>query len=193
MLNRRVLVIIGAVLLLAGVAGAACSSDTKDLEDRIAALEAQSSGSGDVEALQQQIQAANMVATLNLLDNAGLHEAQEALMAGEEAPDGLNGRVLAGLRSVAVTDWPDELDADAQGLQDALQVFFEALRDPETSDLLGTSTAAHEAWHEFSGDGWTYLAESAGLTTTGDNDHMDISTPGSTEEQMDMTTPESGG
>lgn len=192
-MNRRVLIMFGAVLLLAGAIGAACSSDTDDLEDRIAALEAQSSGSGDIDALQQQIQTANMVATLNLLDNAGLHEAEEALIAGEELPEGLNGRVLASLRAVAVTDWPDELDADAQGLQDALLVFFDALRDPETSDLAGTSTAAHEAWHEFSGDGWMYLGASAGLTTTGDDDHMDISTPGSTEEHVDMTTPENGG
>lgn len=172
-MNKRVLLMLGVVLLLGGAIAAACSTDTDDLEARIEALEQQSGGgsSEQIAALQESVQRANMIATLNLLDGVGFHETNEAIIAGEEPPEGINGRVLAALRAVAATDWADDLDADAQAFVDDLQAFFDALANRETSDLEGASTAAHDMYHSFTGSAWTMLGEMAGVSTSAGDDH----------------------
>ncbi|MEX0785688.1 MAG: hypothetical protein WD939_03535 [Dehalococcoidia bacterium] len=200
-MNKRVLLLFGVVLLLGGAIAAACSSDTDDLEARIEALEAQSGGSGEIAALHEQLQQANMIATLNLLDGVGFHDADDAISAGEEPPDGLNGRVLAALRAVAATDWADDLDADAETLQADLQAFFDALANRETSDVGAAAAAAHDTYHEFGGAAWTMLGDKAGVTA-GEDDHDEGGEQGEgtpadehtdDEEHTEEETPEEGG
>lgn len=189
-MNRRVLLLLGVVLLLGGAIAAACSSGTKDLEDRVDALEQQSSDSDQMAALQAQVQTANMIAALNVADAMGIHEANETIAEGGEPPEGINGRVLAALRAAAATQWPADLQADAQTFEEELQTFYDALANRETSDIVGTALAAHNAYHEFTGAAWTMLGDMAGVTATDSEEdmQMDMTTP-----EMDMTTPEEGG
>jgi hypothetical protein len=104
-----------------------------------------------------------MVATLHLLDNVGFHELNPTIRDEGGAPAGTNGRIRTALRAVAVTDWPDELDPAAQDFQQKLQAFFDALRGDDSSAQIDTSQVAHDKYHEFTGDAWDFLADSAGL------------------------------
>jgi hypothetical protein len=174
-MRKRALVILGIVLLVAGIA-AACS-DTGDLEERIEALEHQTSQSGELAALHEQVLRANMVATLNLLDDVGFHTINETILESGDAPAGTNGLIRTALRAVAVTTWPEELNPAAQDFQQKLQAFFDALRSDELSGFPGTAQAAHDTYHEFTGDAWLFLAESAGLTDgpgDGEDDDHDM-------------------
>lgn len=182
MRKQHVRTAIGALLLL-GIAGA-CSSDTGDLEGRVEALEAlQVTVSEDVAAVHDQIMHANMLASLDVPDNAGLHEINEAVLAGEELPSGVGGDVRSALRAVAAAQWPDSLAADAQDLQDKLQAFLGALGGDNPDHQADTATAAHNAWHPFSADAWTFLATSSGLRDEGEADEHDEH---AADGQMDM-------
>lgn len=172
-MNRRVLIVIGAVLLLGGFA-AACTSDTGDLEDRIGKLEQErTSLDEEIATLHEQMMHANMVATLNLLDDVGFHELHNTILETREAPAGTSGSIRTALRAVAVTEWPDELDAAAQDFQQKLQKFFDVLRGEDASPLIDASRAAHDAYHEFNGDCWEMLAAATGLEDIGEGgDHL---------------------
>ena len=173
-MNRRVLIVLGAVLLLGGIA-TACTSDTGDLEDRIGKLEQErTSLDEEIATLHEQMMHANMVATLNLLDDVGFHELDETFRTTGEVPAGTSGRIRTALRAVAVTEWPDELDAAAQDFQQKLQALFDVLRSEDQSSLAAAWPQAHDTYHEFNGDCWEMLAASIGLQDVGEaGDHLD--------------------
>ncbi len=169
-MNKRVFIGIGAILLLVGVIAAACSTDTGDLESRIEALEQQSPLADQVSALETQVQRGSMVAALNLLDDVGFHDLNQTIEAEGIAPSGTVGKIRTSLRAVAVTDWPDDLAEGSVQFQHELQMFLNSLLD-ESPEIVATSLAAHDGYHDFVDRGWTFLAESAGLTDEGGDDH----------------------
>ncbi|OGO52448.1 MAG: hypothetical protein A2148_02730 [Chloroflexi bacterium RBG_16_68_14] len=167
------LIVLGAVLLVGGIA-AACTSDNGGLEDRVTKLEQErTSLAEEVAAIHEQTMYANMVATLNLLDDVGFHELYTTILETREAPAGTSGPVRTALRAVAVTEWPDELDAAAQDFQQKLQTFFDVLRGEDQSSLRDAAQAAHDMYHGFTGDCWQFLAASIGLEDIGERgDHL---------------------
>ncbi len=170
-MNKRILLVFGALLIIAGGLAVACSSDTDDLEDRIAALEQQAGASANIAAVQQQVQHANMIATLNLLDDVVFHELNETIATDEIAPAGTVGTIRTALRAVAATAWPDDLDADAADFQAKLDSFLDSLLADETgAPLTEVSLVAHDGYHDFTDLGWTYLGEQAGLDASGESD-----------------------
>ncbi len=192
-MNKRVFIGIGAILLLVGVIAAACSTDTDDLESRIEALEQQSSLADQVSALETQVQRGSMVAALNLLDDVGFHDLNQTIEAESIAPSGTVGKIRTSLRAVAVTDWPDGLAEGAADFQQELQMFLNSLLD-ESPEIVDTSLAAHDGYHDFVDRAWTFLAESAGLTDDGGgDDHGDGSDDGTMDgmhnEHMDGEPP----
>ncbi len=187
-MNRRVLLVLGAFLVMAGSVAVACSTDTDDLETRVAALEQQVGSSSDIAALQQQLEQASMVATLNLLDDVGFHEMNETIDTDEIAPAGTVGTIRTALRAVAATSWPEELDRDAADFQAKLSSFLVMLEmDESGSVLVDSSLVAHDGYHDFTDLGWTYLADQTGLDTSGDDDHdgMDMNSDMDGEDGMD--------
>ncbi|MGB2693566.1 MAG: hypothetical protein WBD55_00080 [Dehalococcoidia bacterium] len=161
---QRVLIIIGALTLLVGV-GVACTTDTGDLEERIAALEAQEApgASADIAALQDQVQRNSMVAALNVVSAASLHAIDESAAAGE-LPEAGSGGVEAALIAVATTAWPDDLKEMATDLQEKLSALLEAMATDDAATIAQPAADAHEASHEFSHAASDYLGETAGLT-----------------------------
>ncbi len=188
-MKKRVLLVLAALIAIVGSLAIACSTDTDDLETRVAALEQQADASADIAALQQQVQQASMVGTLNLLDDVGFHELNETIDAAEIAPAGTVGTIRTALRAVATTAWPDDLDADAAEFQAKLSSFLVMLEmDESGSVLVDSSLVAHDGYHDFTDIGWTFLADQAGLDTSGDDDHdgMDMNSDMDMEDGMDM-------
>ncbi len=176
-MNKRVLLVFAVLLVIVGALAIACSTDTDDLETRIAALEHQVGSSSDIAALQQQLEQASMVATLNLLDDVGFHELNLTIDVDGLAPAGTVGTIRTALRAVAATSWPEDLDSDAADFQAKLSSFLAMLEmDESGSALVDSSLVAHDGYHDFVDVGWTYLADQAGLDSSGGvgHDGMDM-------------------
>ncbi len=175
-MHKRVLLGIGLILMIAGGLAAACSSDTDDLEARIEALESGSGLGNQISELETQIERNGMVATLNVLDDAGFHELNIAIDTDGVAPSGTVGLIRSALRAVAATSWPDDLGEDAASLQEKLSVFLTSLSN-ESADVVDTSLVAHDGYHDFTDRAWSHLAEGVGLSEGGsghDTDGMDM-------------------
>ena len=69
---RRTLMLIAGAALMLGLAAGCSSTDTKDLEDQLAALEERFT------VLQTNAQRTDMRSALDTLDSAGLHDIDEA-------------------------------------------------------------------------------------------------------------------
>ncbi len=187
-MNRRILLVLGVFLVVVGALGMACSTDTDDLETRIAALEHQVGASGDIATLQQQVEQASMVATLNLLDDVEFHELNLTIDADGLAPAGTVGTIRTAVRAVAATSWPADLDNDAADFQAKLSSFLALLEvDESGSVLVDSSLVAHDGYHDFVDVGWTYLADEAGLDSSGGvgHDGMEMEDGMDDEEGMD--------
>lgn len=159
-MKTRVLLIIGAVLLIAGFAAAACSSDTGELEDRIAVLEQQLSE--DHQALTSAVQRTAIVSALNVISAAGLHDIDESIDGGE-IPAGAAGGVDAAVVAMASVDWPEELKAAADALKASLQELAEAIDAGDAAAAAPIAAEAHEASHDFSHAASAFVSEAAGL------------------------------
>jgi hypothetical protein len=182
-MTKRLFIMLGALVVLLGALGAACTSDTGDLEDRIAAIEAQlQDGSAD------EADIGAMLAGLNLLGGAGLHGLDEATAAGE-IPEGAGGGVDDAILAVAATTWPAELQAPADALLSTLQELRTALESGDAAAAAGPAADAHEAWHDFDHEAVNFIKAAVGLEAEEHDEDMDMTTP---EGDMEMT-PEAGG
>lgn len=174
---QRVLIVIGALLLIGGIA-AACT-DTGDLENRIAALEESTSDAvsqEDLASLREQMQRTSMIAALQTLSSASLHEIDEQAGAGQVPEAGTSG-IEAALIATAGTQWPEELQDMASELQTALETLLEAMSSEDPATIAGPAANAHDAWHDFDHEVKAHLRELAGLPAEEAEEHSEEATP----------------
>lgn len=113
---------------------------------------------------------AEVIAAINFLSNAGLHDIDESINDDGEIP--ANARTVA-QRAEAVTrltDWPDDLQASADALAQVFADMAVAL-DGEAPDMAAAGDAAanaHDAEHDFSADVWAHLYAEAGIEGAGE-------------------------
>ncbi len=155
-MGRILLLIAGAALLL-GLAAGCSSSDTKDLEDQITALEQQ------VTTLEKTAQITDMRSALDTLDSAGLHGIDEGANENNEVDAGASGGVGRALMAVASTTWPAELQEGADETQAALEELATALESADPALVGPPAATAHEVAHEFSEAARNHIAEAVGL------------------------------
>ena len=154
-MSKRVLIVVGAILLLAAIA-AACS-DTGDLEDRIDALEQRHA------SFDEAGQRASMLVALHALREVGLHALETE---GALEPE-VGGKVDVAILAVAAASWPGELQAPADDVQAKLQALALALDDGDPAAVTPVAKEAHTAWHMFDADATAFLAGAVGLETDG--------------------------
>jgi hypothetical protein len=186
-MKTRVIMLLGASILLGAGLAAACSEETNtdDLEARIAAVEQQQT------AIQEQIQIVAMRTALDTLDNAGLHAIDEGANDEGTIVSGAAGGVSRAIQAMAATDWPDDLQADADALLATLQELHEALESEDPAVVGPPASEAHEAQHSFSDAARSHIAEAVGLPV---EEHEEESeTPAAGETPAGDETPEEGG
>jgi len=190
---------LGAILVLSIGVAAACSSDGDSaLEDRLGALEQQVAAldtgirqsamlEQQVAALDTGIQQSAMIGTLGVLRDVGLHSLDEIAVAGGEVPAGVSGSVDRARLAVAATRWPEELSAQAGGLDTKLEALSVALDGDDSAAVAAAIREAHDAWHAFDIDCSEHLAETVGLGEPQDASEHDMESPtgGSTPGHMD--------
>jgi hypothetical protein len=178
-------IIIGLLLLAGGLLGAACSSsDTEDLEARIAAVEGQHAAlQTTLDELTASSQRSAMVGALTVLNGAGLHELDEVTNAGEDVPAGAAGGVDDAILAVLAVDWPDELSGSASGLVTALQELAASLEGADSATVAPLAAAAHDAWHDFDHEVVAHIGGEVGVPGEGEHEeggsmeHEETETP----------------
>lgn len=178
-MSKRMLILIGAVLLVTSAAWAC--SDTGKLEDDVDQLTQQ------VDALNQQIttaneaaQSAGIVAAIDAMDTAGLHEIAEGAADGELPEEG-TGPVRRAQLAIAAAQWPEELQAGADNLETVLGELIEAVGTGDAAQAAPVADEAHEAQHEFSEAAQNAVAAAAGLPA--EEHEEEGATPVATEAQ----------
>ncbi len=155
---RRFLLLPLALLLVGGLAFAACGDDDDD------------DASGDnamtpIATTNPTAALGGMLAALSILDSTGLHDIDETLNAtppGEIDARWL-GRVQHAQIAVAAASWPAELQSDANALTVTLGELAAELEADSPATAAPIATRAHDEGHDFSGAGWAALAEAAGV------------------------------
>ncbi|OAI38486.1 hypothetical protein AYO38_09630 [bacterium SCGC AG-212-C10] len=141
-------VLVGALSVITLVS-VACGDDDDDSGSN-------SSASGaDVTILQ----------SIKILDGAGLHGIDDGINKDKAIPATARTVALQMRTTLALTDWPSDLDAKATALNKVFQEFATVL-DADSPDIAKAGDLAHQAHegaHEFSHDVWQYLYKKAGV------------------------------
>ena len=147
--RRPLYLILAALLLAVGIFASACSDD--------------SGGGGNAEVIN----------AINIMDKAGLHDIDESINNDKEIP--ANALTVARqVRAViALTEWPDDLQSQADALEKIFEEFETVLaaEQPDMAKAAESSKKAHDAEHDFSHDVWAHLYEEAGISTEGGDGH----------------------
>jgi hypothetical protein len=154
-MKTTAMILAAACLLFAGAA-AACSN-TSDLEDDIDALNAQ------VEVLTAAAERNAVLNAVNILDTAGLHDIDEGANENNEIVPGAAGPVTRAYLAVETTEWPEELQPQADQVAADLLALLEALESEDLTAVAEAAATAHDSGHEFSEAVQNHLREAAGL------------------------------
>ena len=165
------------VLFALGAGFAACtSSDTDDLEERLDAVEAQLAA-GESSDVATALQNVAIVSAANEIGAAGLHGVDESVNDNGEIPEGAAGPINRAILAMQVTDWPDDLQGDADTLLDVLHELVEALGDGNVEAAGPVAADAHELGHEFADAAAQHVLASLGIEPEGDEHEEASETP----------------
>lgn len=138
---KRSLVVLPLVVM--GIILAACSVDS----------EAETAG------------VTGQLTALSIIDAVGFHVIDEELNqagGGEIDPQWL-GKVQHSRIAVATVEWPEELTDQVQAFLAAAEELSAALEADDARLGAAPAKASHETQHDLSADGWSHLAEQAGI------------------------------
>lgn len=111
--------------------------------------------------------------SINILDSAGLHGIDDAINMDKEIP--ANARTTAQkLQAVtALTEWPEELEDDAEALEATFAEMVTALTgdNPDMAKAGEAAAKAHDVEHDFSAAVWAHLYEEADVEVEGGSGH----------------------
>lgn len=112
---------------------------------------------------------AEVINAINLMDKAGLHDIYESISNDKEIPPAALTTARQLRAVVALTEWPDALQSQADALEKIFEEFATVLAadTPDLTEAAEASEKAHDAEHDFSQDVWAHLYEEAGIETGG--------------------------
>lgn len=120
---------------------------------------------GDSTQIANTAMLGQTIAAVYLLDNAGLHEIDTALVNGTDLPAGSLGQVQNAYIVAAATQWPAPLKDTASQLTRQLAQLQSALNAGDMNAAMGPAHDAHETGHELSHMAYSWLSAQAGITT----------------------------
>lgn len=113
-------------------------------------------------------EATGVLNAITILDGAGLHEIDESVNNDNEIP-GNAVTVAERMRAVvALTQWPEDLEGQADQLESLFGEMHEAL-DADSPDLAKVKeivAKVHDVEHDLSHAAWEYLTSEAGFAST---------------------------
>ncbi|WP_420179892.1 hypothetical protein [Paenarthrobacter sp. TA1.8] len=113
-----------------------------------------------------------LLAALTHIDTVGFHGIATALTGSEPRIDRNWAALIHNARiAVAVTTWPDELQAASDRFTAAAGQLIPALEERDTGGVVEPAKELHIAYHALSDAGWSYLASTAGVQGSEDHGH----------------------
>lgn len=109
-------------------------------------------------------QNAAVFTAISALDNAGLHEIETEIVETGTPPGDAQATALRMQTIVKLTDWPKDLQADADKLAQYLGEMASALGGNDKEKMKEASGKAHDAAHDLSHEAWIYLQKQAGVS-----------------------------
>lgn len=130
------------LLVLSGLAFAACSAESDEEADARAVLHA-----------------------MMLLDNAGLHGLDDSVNVDGEIPSSAGGTMVELQTVIGLTPWPSEFEDSATALSETFGRAASLLagESPNMTEVGAALAAAHDEEHDFSHEVWHWLQEQAGV------------------------------
>jgi hypothetical protein len=175
---------LAALVVLGGIAAGCMTEDTDELKDRVDAVETR------VDEAEQNAQLTSMVAALETLGNAGLHDIDEAAADGQ-VPEAGTGGVDAAIVAVSAAQWPDELQGAAGELVATLQELLEAMSTEDPDTIAPVAADAHDAGHDFEHEALNHIKEVLGLPVEEEHEEGG-ETPAAGETPSGGETPSNG-
>ncbi len=133
------------------------------------ALVASACGGDDDDSATATSSASGEITAVIFLDNAGLHDIDEAINDTKEVPANARTSVLKAAAVLRNTDWPADHEADAESLAKTMVELAEALQaEPVDMAKAGELAAkVHDDAHDFTSAIWNELYEAADLPVAG--------------------------
>ncbi|HXK32937.1 MAG TPA: hypothetical protein VNM91_02855 [Dehalococcoidia bacterium] len=163
--SPRRFLLLGAAALAVAFFAAACDDDAESNDNA-------SQGSVDtvnaqVQELHGDVQRVEMMHALLALSTLGLHDMDEALNGGGAIESSFIPNTRAAWRILALTDWHDDVRADAEAVRDDAAALLEALQADDLEAAKEHASALHDSEHDFSGAVWEMLETEAGVEEPG--------------------------
>lgn len=116
----------------------------------------------------------DVIAAINILDNAGLHAIADSISKDKTIPATAQSTYQKLQALTLLTDWPEELASQASALAAILGEAAAAVdgQKPDLAKATEAAKKAHDAEHDFSSELWEHLYAEAGLKT-GASTHAD--------------------
>jgi outer membrane murein-binding lipoprotein Lpp len=148
------------------------NADTRDLAAQIATLEQKVN---TLEAAQGGMQGQLFQVTLAtyLLNTADFHEMDERLNQEGVIDPGDAGVVNRVNQVLAITSWPENLQAQVDSLRAMLDKYAEALSSDDVEAAKPLAAQAHELQHDFSRAVENWLAGESGAAELGEEEEHD--------------------
>jgi hypothetical protein len=202
--NKRVLVLVAGVLLVAGSLAAACTdSNTDDLEDQVTTLEQQvTTGSEQLTGTTAQAQANSMITALNILGGAGLHDLDVAANEEGTVPEDAAFPISSAIFPMQAADWPEDLQPAVDELLGTMEELVAALEAGSDAAVIGPlavealAVEAHDQQHDLEHESQSYIAESLGIPVEEEHEDEASETPAAgetpAEDHEEGETPAAG-
>jgi hypothetical protein len=167
------------VVLAAALALTACTTDTSNLESRLAGVEAAQAQTASQYATAAQLQQATndltriteeleelhaslsktgLIASLDMIDSKGFHSIDTEMQRATEIPPQLAGTIRNVRRTVIGTRWPEPVAQQAEAFKHALEEFEQALDANALAAAKAAAIEAHETQHALSDAAWPLVA-----------------------------------
>jgi hypothetical protein len=172
--------LIAALAIPALALGAVACDDSDDAESNSNASQE------EVETLAARVQRNEMMFYTSAIRDAQLHAMDEDLNATGVIESSYIPNTRGAVRLIALTDWPDEFQADADALEAVAIELLHALEDDDAETAGPLATELHEAEHDFNAEVTNELVKDLPPDAGGPEEHDDggSTTPeaGATEE-----------
>src|SRR5262249_24513000 len=108
-----------------------------------------------------------VISSVWVLDNSGLHDIDDALESGSALPAGALGRVQHAQLVAGATVWPAGLQDTAAQMSTKLTQLRTALEAGDMSSAMDPAHDSHELAHDLSSQAYAWLAAQANLVAPG--------------------------
>jgi hypothetical protein len=160
-------------LIAVAFAAVACDDEAADSES--------SASQESIDEVTARVQYNEMMVYWLTIGDAGLHDMDEGLNDTGVIESEYIPNTRKAIRLFAVTDWPEDMQADADAVEATAVELLHALEDDDAEAAAPLATELHDGWHDFDAGVQTELFGDLPPDAGGVEEHEDEGTPAADE------------